>query len=63
MMGQRLEHAVEATRQIIFPHAPRERGTDDLTIATRFAGIVGAMIVADAIDALRREVADDEQSR
>lgn len=58
MMAVRLEHAVEATRRGLFPHA-HERGPDDLTIAARFAGIVGALIVADAIDALRQEVADE----
>lgn len=59
MMAVRLERAIEATSQRLFPLA-RERGPDNLTVATRFAGIVGALIVADALDALRREVADDE---
>lgn len=51
-----LDQALEITRA--FLPAGLSKQLDDATIASRFPGIIGALVVAAAIEELRQEVAE-----
>lgn len=55
--ASQLREAIESVRRCLIPHGLAEQ-LDDLTIAGRFPALIAALIVAAAIDDLRREVAE-----